>query len=117
MYRLPNQVQTMQQQVDSAQRQLDEQKDKLAESARQSKDAIDSLASENLRLQEQNAALQSRIRTMEQAALEKETRSRQITTLVVTGLLLVIGYFAIGRLLRFLMWRRSDGSLRQSSGD
>jgi CHASE3 domain sensor protein len=113
IYQLPEQLEGIQKEFDSTKQQLEEQKDKLAETMRQSKEAQDRLIAQNKQLLEQNEALQSRIQAMEQTALDKNARTRKITTIAVTAVILVIGYFVLGRVLRITVWRRQKRKLRQ----
>lgn len=113
MYQLPEHVESIQKEFDATKQQLEEQKNKLAETVQQSKEAMDMLQSQNKQLMEQNEALVNRIQLMEQTELDKKLQSRKMTTIVITGLLLIIGYFVIGRLIRILVWRRQRSNIRQ----
>ncbi|UUZ79820.1 hypothetical protein LJK88_32905 [Paenibacillus sp. P26] len=106
MYQLPEQMESMQQEFEGAKRRLEEEKNKLAESVKQSSEALELLREQNKRLQDQNAALQSRIQMIEQAEAVQHAQRRNIMTIVITVLLLAIGYFLLGRLLRIAVWKR-----------
>ncbi|NOU93629.1 hypothetical protein GC093_10400 [Paenibacillus sp. LMG 31456] len=113
IYQLPEQIESIQKGYDATKQQLEEQKDKLAETMRQSAQAEERLIAQNKQLQEQNEALQKRIQTMEQTAQDKNALTRKITTIAITAVFLVIGYFVLGRVLRITVWRRKNSKLRQ----
>ncbi|WP_028550214.1 hypothetical protein [Paenibacillus sp. UNC451MF] len=113
MYQLPEHVESIQKEFDATKQQLEEQRNKLAESVQQSREAIDLLNAQNKQLLEQNEALQSRIQMMEQTSLDKKAQTRKITSIALTVIFLIIGYFLIGRLIRILVWRRQNSNLRQ----
>jgi predicted nuclease with TOPRIM domain len=126
IYQLPEHVEDIQQRYDETKQQLDEQvgkleeqkeqltaqQDKLAESIRQSQLREEQLIAQNRVLQEQNETLQERLLVMEQAEEAKDARMRKLTTMGITAISLVIGYFLLGRLFRVVVWRRQKGKLR-----
>ncbi|MDF2959263.1 MAG: hypothetical protein K0S39_998 [Paenibacillus sp.] len=112
IYRLPEQVESMQKEYDAAKQQLEEQKEKLSETVRQSKETEERLIAQNKQLQQQNEALQKRLQAMEQAAADKNAFARKITMITVTAVILILGYFVLGRLLRVAVWRRRKKAVK-----
>ncbi|WP_336747163.1 hypothetical protein [Paenibacillus sp. y28] len=113
IYRLPEQMESIQQEYDATKQQLEEQRDKLQEAVQQSKEAQERLIAQNKQLQEQNEALLRSIQAMEQAEQERRARTRNITTLAVTAAILAAGYFVSGRFIRLAVWRRHKSKLRR----
>ncbi|MCR8633795.1 MULTISPECIES: DUF3450 domain-containing protein [Paenibacillus] len=113
IYQLPEQVESIQKEFDATKQQLQEQKDKLTETVRQSMQTEERLIAQNKQLQEQNEALQRRIQSMEQTAQDKNAFTRKITTIAITAVILVLGYFVLGRVLRITVWRRQNSKMKQ----
>jgi septal ring factor EnvC (AmiA/AmiB activator) len=112
IYQLPSNVEQIQKDYEATKQQLEEQKDKLSEAVRQSQEIEDRLLSQNEALKKDNEQLQERLKAMEQVALDKDKRNRKITYMVITAAALVVGYFLLGRVFRFFVWRRQKRGLR-----
>ncbi|MGG1553860.1 hypothetical protein [Paenibacillus ferrarius] len=120
IYQLPSNVEQIQKDYDAAKQQLEEQKgkideqqEKLSEAMRQSKETEEKLLSQNDALKQENEQLQARLKAMEELAQNKEKRNRKITTMILTVIGLVIGYFVIGRVVRFVLWRNRRRAIRK----
>jgi septal ring factor EnvC (AmiA/AmiB activator) len=120
IYRLPDQVESIEKQYEATKQQLqeqvkkfDEQKDKLAETIAHAKEMEERLLAQNKQLMEQNEALQKSIQAAEQDQLDKEARNRKLVMMGITAVLLVTGYFVSGRLIRLAVWKRQKRSLRK----
>lgn len=112
IYQLPSNVEQIQKDYEATKQQLEEQKDKLSEAVKQSQEIQDRLLSQNDALKKDNEQLQERLKAMEQVALDKDKRNRKITYMVITAAALVVGYFLLGRVFRFFVWRRQKRGLR-----
>ncbi|MEW9701168.1 hypothetical protein [Paenibacillus sp. SI8] len=106
IYQLPENVEQIQKDYEATKQQLQEQKDKLSEAVQRSQDTEERLLAQNQLLQKENEELQERLRAMEQLALEKDKRSHRIMVMVLTASALVVFYFVLGRMFRFIVWRR-----------
>ncbi|NHN28869.1 hypothetical protein [Paenibacillus agricola] len=120
IYRLPEQMETVEKQYEATKQQLqeqvkkfDEQKDQLAETIARSKATEERLLAQNKQLMAQNEALQHSIQAAEQAKLEQQARTRKYIMFGITAVLLVAGYFVAGRLIRVAVWKRQKRSLRK----
>jgi len=113
IYQLPEQMESIQKEYADTKRQLEEQRDQLAEAVRQSKEREEQLLAQNKQLQEQNEALTGRLQAMEQSASDKTALTRKITMTALTAVVLILGYFLLGRLIRVAVWRRQKSKVRQ----
>jgi predicted PurR-regulated permease PerM len=107
IYQLPENVEQIQKDYEATKQQLEEQKDKLSETIRHSQET-----EENEALQKENELLQERLKVMEQVALDKEKRNRKITNMVIAVVLLIVLYFVLGRVFRYVVWRRQKRQMR-----
>jgi septal ring factor EnvC (AmiA/AmiB activator) len=113
IYRLPEQVNSMEKEYEAVKLQLQEQQDKLAETVRQSKETEERLIAQNKQLLEQNEALQKSLQAAEKSTQERQAQTRRLTIMGITVVILVVGYFLSGRLIRVAVWRRQKGSLHK----
>ncbi|MBP1967890.1 DNA replication initiation control protein YabA [Paenibacillus aceris] len=112
IYQLPENVEQIQKDYEATKQQLKEQKDKLSETIRHSQETEEKLLKQNEALQKENQLLQERLKAMEQVALDKEKRNRKITNMVIAAVLLVVLYFVLGRVFRYVVWRRQKRHMR-----
>ncbi|NOV04640.1 hypothetical protein [Paenibacillus planticolens] len=112
IYELPENMQQIQKDYEATKQQLEEQKDKLSETIRHSQETESKLLQQNETLQKENQLLQERLKTMEQVALDKEKRNRKITNMIIAAVLLVVLYFILGRVFRYVVWRRQKRHMR-----
>ncbi|NEW09240.1 hypothetical protein GK047_25040 [Paenibacillus sp. SYP-B3998] len=106
IYQLPENVEQIQKDYEATKQQLEEQKDKLSEAIQRSQETEEKLLAQNQTLQKENELLQQRLKAMEQIALNKEKRNHTIMVITVTAIAFVVFYFVLGRLFRFIVWRR-----------
>ncbi|OPH49634.1 hypothetical protein BC351_36930 [Paenibacillus ferrarius] len=112
IYELPENVQQIQKDYEATKQQLEDQKDKLSETIQRSKDTEEKLLGQNDALKKENEQLQERLKAMEQVALDKDKRNKKILYMAVTAVLLVVLYFVLGRVFRFIVWRRQKRHMR-----
>ncbi|MDQ0902167.1 MULTISPECIES: hypothetical protein [unclassified Paenibacillus] len=112
IYQLPENVEQIQKDYEATKQQLEDQKDKLSEAIRHSQETEERLLGQNETLKRENEQLQERLKAMEQVALDKEKRNRKLTYMAVTAVLLVLFYFVLGRVFRFMVWRRQKRGMR-----
>ncbi|MCY9667234.1 hypothetical protein M5X11_20250 [Paenibacillus alginolyticus] len=112
IYQLPENVQQIQKDYETTKQQLEDQKDKLSEAIRHSQETEERLLGQNETLKRENEQLQERLKAMEQVALDKDKRNRKLTYMVVTAVLLIVLYFVLGRVFRFMVWRRQKRGMR-----
>lgn len=112
IYQLPENVEQIQKDYEATKQQLEEQKDKLSETIRHSQETEEKLLQQNEGLQKENELLQERLKAMEQLALDKENRNRKITNMVIAVVLLIVLYFVLGRVFRYVVWRRQKRQMR-----
>ncbi|BFT69288.1 hypothetical protein [Paenibacillus sp. P36] len=112
IYQLPENVEQIQKDYEATKQQLEEQKDKLSETIRHSQETEEKLLQQNEALQKENERLQERLKAMEQVAIDKENRSRKITNMVIAVVVLVVLYFVLGRVFRYVVWRRQKRQMR-----
>jgi uncharacterized integral membrane protein len=105
-YQLPENLDNLQKEYANTKQQLEDQKNKLTDAIRTSKETEERLINQNQELQKQNAELQQRLQAMEKVALDKEKRGSRLTQIIITGIVLIVLYFVIGRLFRLSVWRR-----------
>ncbi|NRF93922.1 hypothetical protein HQN89_23590 [Paenibacillus frigoriresistens] len=110
IYQLPENVQQIQKDYETTKQQLEDQKDKLSEAIRHSQE--ERLLGQNETLKRENEQLQERLKAMEQVALDKDKRNRKLTYMAVTAVSLVVFYFVLGRVFRFIVWRRQKRGMR-----
>lgn len=113
IYQLPENVEQIQKDYEATKQQLEDQKDKLSEAIRHSQETEERLLGQNETLKRENEHLQERLKAMEQVALDKEKRNRKLTYMAVTAVLLVLFYFVLGRVFRFIVWRRQKRGMRK----
>jgi septal ring factor EnvC (AmiA/AmiB activator) len=115
LYDLPGDVESLKKQYENTKQQLEdqkakleEQKDKLADTMQKAKETEDRLTSRNNQLQEENKTLQTRLQDMEQSVIQaKNKRVHQLKIAVITITSLMVLYFVLGRLFRYLIWQRN----------
>jgi TolA-binding protein len=112
IYQMPENIEQIQQDYESTKQQLEDQKDKLAETIRRSEETEEKLLNQNEQLLKENEQLQERLKVMEQAALDKEQRNRKITNMVIVAAMLVVLYFVMGRVFRYVVWRRQKHQMK-----
>jgi regulator of replication initiation timing len=97
LYDLPGDVENLKKQYEDTKQQLEDQKARLEEQ-------ID----RNNQLQEENQTLQSRLQDMEQSVIQaKNKRAHQFKIAAITIASLIVLYFILGRLFRYLIWQRN----------
>jgi regulator of replication initiation timing len=97
IYDLPGDVEHLKKQYEDTKQQLEDQKAKLQAQ-------ID----KNNQLQEENITLQTRLQDMEQSVLAaKNKRMHQIKVAIIIIASLIVLYFGVGRLFRYLIWQRN----------
>ncbi|MDD9272231.1 hypothetical protein ACFPES_34975 [Paenibacillus sp. GCM10023248] len=112
IYQMPENIEQIQKEYETTKQQLEEQKDQLAETIRRSEETEAKLLEQNEQLVNENKQLQERLRVMEQAALDKERRNRKITNMAVAAAALVVLYFVLGRVFRYMVWRRQKRQMK-----
>lgn len=112
IYQLPENVEQIQKDYEATKQQLEDQKGMLSEAMRHSQETEERLLGQNEALKRENDQLQERLKAMEQVALDKEKRNRKLTYLAVTAALLIVLYFVLGRVFRFIVWRRQKRGMR-----
>ncbi|MEC0232676.1 hypothetical protein [Paenibacillus alba] len=112
IYELPENVQQIQKDYEATKQQLEDQKDKLSETIQRSRETEEKLLGQNDALKKENEQLQERLKAMEQVALDKDKRNKKILYMAVTAVLLVVLYFVLGRVFRFIVWRRQKRHMR-----
>ncbi|NQX71077.1 hypothetical protein HQN90_33630 [Paenibacillus alba] len=112
IYELPENVQQIQKDYEATKQQLEDQRDKLSETIQRSKETEEKLLGQNDALKKENEQLQERLKAMEQVALDKDKRNKKILYMAVTAVLLVVLYFVLGRVFRFIVWRRQKRHMR-----
>jgi septal ring factor EnvC (AmiA/AmiB activator) len=108
LYDLPGDVENLKKQYEDTKQQLEEQKDKLADTMQKAKETEDRLTTQNNQLQEENKTLQTRLQDMEQSVIHaknKRVHQIKIAAIIITSLLVI--YFGLGRLFRYLIWQRN----------
>ncbi|MBD0383619.1 coiled-coil domain-containing protein [Paenibacillus sedimenti] len=108
IYQLPDNIEQIQKDYEATKQELDEQKDKLSEAIARSQETEERLLAQNQALQKENELLQHRLKAMEQLALDKENRNRKITYVAATAVGLLLFYFVLGRVFRFMVWRKNN---------
>ncbi|TXK80977.1 hypothetical protein [Paenibacillus sp. N3.4] len=112
IYKLPENVEKIQQDYEATKQQLEDQKNKLSESIQHAQETETRLLGQNQALQKENEQLQERLKAMEQVALDKDKRNRKLTSIIVTAAVLVVLYFVLGRVFRLIVWRRKKRRMR-----
>ncbi|KQX44722.1 hypothetical protein [Paenibacillus sp. Root444D2] len=112
IYQLPENVEQIQKDYETTKQQLEDQKDKLSKAIRHSQETEERLLGQNETLKKENEQLQERLKAMEQIALDKEKRNQKLTYMAVTAVLLIIFYLVLGRVFRFIVWRRQKRRMR-----
>jgi regulator of replication initiation timing len=97
LYDLPGDVDQLKKQYEDTKQQLEDQKAKLEEQIHR-----------NSQLQDENKTLQTRLQDMEQSVIQaKNKRVQQFKIAAITIASLIILYFMLGRLFRYLIWQRN----------
>jgi regulator of replication initiation timing len=97
LYDLPGDVDNLKKQYEATKQELEDQKAKLEEQV-----------IKNSQLLEENKTLQTRIQDMEQSVIQaKNKRAHQFKIALITAASLIIVYFGLGRLFRYLIWQRN----------
>lgn len=112
IYQLPENVEQIQKDYEATKQQLEAQKEKLSEAVQHSQETEKRLLGQNEALKKENEQLQERLKGMEQVVLDKDKRNRKITYMVMTAALLILLYFMLGRLFRFIVWRNQKRRMR-----
>lgn len=110
------QFEKMKQQFEDTQKALTEQQQKVQESeqriaeyARQQQELQDineQYRSDNEKLQAQNSELSRRLALMEQQQDDRKSLIRKLILMAITVIGLILGYFALIRIWRYLVWRK-----------
>ncbi len=101
--------------VDKLEAQLSETMRQSEEAAERFREAQNRLMSENEALRRSNEALEARLLAAEATIVEQRASGARWTRVLIAGAALLLGYFALARLLRLLVWRRQHREARDGS--
>ncbi|MFB6364217.1 coiled-coil domain-containing protein [Paenibacillus elgii] len=114
IYDMPEQIGQLQNQYNETKQELERNREQLETTLKRSEEAAEQYKATEQRLKEENSELRSRneqleqlIRRLEEAEQASAKRTRQIVRTALTGVLLVVLYFVLMRVIRLVVWRRN----------
>lgn len=114
IYDMPEQIGQLQDQYNETKQELERNREQLETTLKRSEEAAQQYKATEQRLMEENRELRSRneqleqlIRRLEEAEQANAQRTRQIIRTALTGVLLIVLYFVLMRVIRLAVWRRN----------